>query len=219
MSYYPANIDVKNRKCLIIGGGEIAFRKAIQLSACGAKIIVVSPKFYGDFKSVKGVTLIKRRFNPKDLRGAFLVIAATDDSEINAKVSAACFAKNILVNVVDKTSLCNFTAPSIIRRGKLMVTISTDGASPAFSKELRLELQKFYPNDFGRFLIALSQIRSQVLKNVENPQKRRKILKAIGSKMMLEILRKKGATSSIKIAKSIVRKGGVEPPHLLGIRS
>lgn len=219
MSYYPANIDVNNRKCLIIGGGRIAYGKAKQLSACGARIVVVSPQFLKNFKSVKGTSLVKRKFNPKDLKDAFLVIAATDDSEINTKVSAACFKRNTLVNVVDKTKFCNFVAPSIIRRGRLMITISTSGVSPAFSKEMRLELQKFYPNDFGRFLNALSGLRSRVLEEVADPLKRRKVLKGIASRKILDVLRKKGAQSAIKTAQAIVRKGGVEPPHLLGIRS
>ena len=123
MPLFPIFINLEGRRVLIVGGGHVALRKAERLSPYGADIFAVAPEFIPGFAGIPGVTLLERRFEPGDIDGAALVIAATDDPELNAAVSELCRWENVPVNVVDDIEKCSFVFPSLVRRGELSVGI------------------------------------------------------------------------------------------------
>jgi precorrin-2 dehydrogenase/sirohydrochlorin ferrochelatase len=129
---FPINLNLRDRKCLVIGGGKIAERKVESLLSSGAEIALVSPKITRNLENLaeKGVIkFINRQYTDNDLNDCFLVIVATDNRELNHKVANDCLSRNILVNVVDDPKMCNFTVPSVLRRGSLCIAVSTDGKS------------------------------------------------------------------------------------------
>ncbi len=137
--FYPIYLDVKDKKCVIVGGGKVAYRKVCSLKEAGAEVVVVSPETCPEMANEEGLTLVKKNYDESVLDGALLVIAATDNEEVNKKVVADAKKRNIIVNVVDRPELCSFIVPSTINRGDLCISISTGGASPAVSKSVREE--------------------------------------------------------------------------------
>ena len=162
MPLFPIFIDLKGRRALIVGGGRVALRKAERLMPYGADICAVAPEFEDAFRSLSGVTLLERRFEPGDIEGAALVIAATDDGELNAAVSELCRWENIPVNVVDDIEKCSFVFPSLVRRGELSVGISTGGASPSAAQYIRRGVEQLVPEGFEDILGFLAAHRAAV---------------------------------------------------------
>lgn len=162
MPLFPIFIDLKGRRALIVGGGHVALRKAERLSPYGADIFAVAPEFIPGFAGIPGVTLLERRFEPGDIDGAALVIAATDDPELNAAVSELCRWENVPVNVVDDIEKCSFVFPSLVRRGELSVGISTGGASPSAAQYVRRGVEQLVPEGFEGILDFLSAHRAEV---------------------------------------------------------
>lgn len=139
-AYYPVFIDIKERNCLVIGGGNIGEEKVHKLLDCHANVTVVSPEVNdGVQQLVDGdrVTWHKREYSPGDLEGAFIAIAATDDNNVNRQIAKEAEERNVLLNVVDVTHLCTFIAPSVATRGDVTIAASTGGASPALARKFR----------------------------------------------------------------------------------
>jgi len=134
--YYPLMLKVKGEACLVVGGGAIALQKARALRRAGADVTVVSPRFTPAWARLR-VRRLRRRFRAGDVAGCVLVIAATDDPGVNRAVAAACRKRSIPVNVVDVPELCSFIVPSILRRGPVVIAVSTGGQSPSLAKALR----------------------------------------------------------------------------------
>lgn len=162
MPLFPIFINLEGRRVLIAGGGHVALRKAERLSPYGADIFAVAPEFIPGFAGIPGVTLLERRFEPGDIDGAALVIAATDDPELNAAVSELCRWENVPVNVVDDIEKCSFVFPSLVRRGELSVGISTGGASPSAAQYVRRGVEQLVPEGFEGILDFLSAHRAEV---------------------------------------------------------
>lgn len=162
MPLFPIFIDLKGRRALIVGGGRVALRKAERLMPYGADICAVAPEFIPGFAGIPGVTLLERRFEPGDIDGAALVIAATDDGELNAAVSELCRWENIPVNVVDDLEKCSFVFPALVQRGELSVGISTGGASPSAAQYVRRGVEQLVPEGFEGILDFLSAHRAEV---------------------------------------------------------
>ena len=145
MEYYPVNLDIKKRKCLVVGGGRVGTRKVLTLLDCGARVTVVSPDAKEkliELANSGAITLEKRQYRETDLDGIFLVIGTTDDEELNHQISIAAEKHNMLCNIADRPKVCNFILPSIVNRGDLTISISTSGKSPALAKKLRMELEE-----------------------------------------------------------------------------
>ena len=162
MPLFPIFINLEGRRVLIAGGGHVALRKAERLSPYGADIFAVAPEFIPGFAGIPGVTLLERRFEPGDIEGAALVVAATDDGELNAAVSELCRWENVPVNVVDDIEKCSFVFPSLVRRGELSVGISTGGASPSAAQYVRRGVEQLVPEGFEGILDFLSAHRAEV---------------------------------------------------------
>ncbi len=141
MRYYPVSLDIKNRKCLVVGGGGVGARKVMTLVDCGAKVTVVSPDVRGNLLELadRGLIILEKRpYRKTDLTGMFLVIGTTDDEELNRQISIDAEKLNMLCNIADRPKVCNFILPSIVNRGDLTISISTSGKSPALAKKLRI---------------------------------------------------------------------------------
>lgn len=180
--FYPVNLDIKGRHCLVVGGGAVASRKAKTLAECEAIVTAVSPEFSEVLKNLaqnSAVTLINRPYHTEDLDGKFLVIGATNDEQLNRRVNADAEARNMLCNIADVPDICNFILPSIIRRGDLCIAISTSGKSPAFAKRLRKELEKTFGDEYAVFLALMGEIRKKLLSQEHAPEAHKPIFEKL----------------------------------------
>ncbi|MDA8240509.1 MAG: bifunctional precorrin-2 dehydrogenase/sirohydrochlorin ferrochelatase [Nitrospiraceae bacterium] len=193
MNYYPAFLNLKSRKAVVVGGGKVAERKVSALLKAGADVTVISPSITPGLQkelSRKRIMHLSRTYRRGDLRGAFLAIAATDSPETNRRVSKDAPA---LVNVVDVPTECNFIAPSVVRRGPLLLAVSTSGTSPAFARTLRKELEKSYGPELSEYLKLVKKLRVRAMTAIPEKDKREAFLKGLASGEMLKALRTKGA--------------------------
>lgn len=183
MPLFPIFLDLRGKKVLIVGGGHVALRKAERLAPYGASITAVAPEFAPGFAALSGVTALERRFQPGDVEGVALVIAATDDAELNAAVSELCAWEGIPVNVVDDLALCSFVFPALVRRGELSVGISTGGASPSAAQYIRRLVEEQVPGGFEEILDFLAARRAQ-LKSALPAERRSTAYAALFSRCM-----------------------------------
>jgi precorrin-2 dehydrogenase/sirohydrochlorin ferrochelatase len=195
VTYYPAFLNLKGKKAVVVGGGKVAERKVLPLLKSGAEVTVISPFLtvrLARAKSRENIRHLARRYRKNDLKGAFIVIAATDSPDVNQAVGRDAPA---LVNVVDLPEECNFIAPSVVERGPLTVAISTSGISPALSRALRKELEGLYGRRFSYYLEFVKKIRTRAMTEIDDRKKREKFLKSLASGETLEMLRVKGLTA------------------------
>ena len=177
---YPVFLNLQGRFCLVVGGGAVALRKTKDLLACGAKVRVVSPQWIEGFQRLarsKKIQWSRRPFHPADLKKSWLVIAATDDAQVQRQVAQEAARKKIWANVVDQPGACSFIVPSVVRRGKLRLAISTGGISPALAQWIRKDLMRHYGPQWGRLLNGMKRMRGKVLRNVAQPSRRKRLFK------------------------------------------
>ena len=192
MSFYPVNLDIKDKGCLVVGGGAVASRKAKTLAECGGIVTVVSPKFSEALRELEKrseVTLVCRPYETADLDGKFLVIGATNDGDLNRLINADAEARNMLCNIADVPDICNFILPSIIRRGDLVVAISTSGKSPAFAKKLRKDLEKSFGDEYARFLTLMGAARKKLLSTAHAPEAHKPLFERLINHNLLELIK------------------------------
>ena len=166
MSFYPVCIDLEEKECVVVGGGRVAQRKVRGLLSCGARVTVISPGLTDELsiRETKGeITWKKREYRSGDLKGAFLVIAATDDKETQKQVHREATERNLLLNVADVPRRCNFILPATARQGDLVISVSTAGKSPALARKLRMELEKRYGVEYRAVVDILGAIRPVIL--------------------------------------------------------
>ncbi len=166
MDYFPINLDINGRRCLVIGGGRVAERKAQGLLEYGAQVTVISPELtecLDDLRRHERISWIARPYEKGDLAGAFLVIAATDDEKAQEKIHAEATEHNILLNVADVPKWCNFILPAMMRRGELTISISTSGNSPALARQLRQSMETQFGPEYEPLLELLGSLRPVVL--------------------------------------------------------
>jgi len=173
MDYLPAFHNVRGKLCLVVGGGEVATRKAGVLLEAGATVRVVAPEIEPDLARQPGVEAIVARFQPQHLEGAVMVIAATNDREVNRQVSELAQSHKLPVNVVDDPELCSFIMPAILDRSPLMVAFSSGGGSPVLTRMMRGKLETVIPQNYSRLARFAVRFRELVKERVTNPPKRR----------------------------------------------
>jgi uroporphyrin-III C-methyltransferase / precorrin-2 dehydrogenase / sirohydrochlorin ferrochelatase len=173
MDYLPAFHNVRGKLCLVVGGGEVATRKAGVLLEAGATVRVVAPEIEPDLARQPGVEPIVARFQPQHLEGAVMVIAATNDREVNRQVSELAQSHKLPVNVVDDPELCSFIMPAILDRSPLMVAFSSGGGSPVLTRMMRGKLETVIPQNYSRLARFAVRFRELVKERVTNPPKRR----------------------------------------------
>ena len=165
--YYPIFLNLQGKKCVVVGGGTVALRKVKALLDCGADVTVISPKPHKELSKLfrkKAIQLLRRNYEPGDLKDAALSFVATDVKEINRKVAEASKKNGTLVNVVDDSERSDFIIPSSFRRGHLSVAVSTSGLSPAFAKKIRAKLEKNIGMEYAYLLSLIAEIRSEIKK-------------------------------------------------------
>lgn len=176
MGYYPIFLQLKNKPCLVVGGGQVGERKVEGLLKAGARVTVVSPEVTPRVASLAREGCIEwrpREYEPADLEGKVLVFVATDDRLLNARVAGDCQALGILVNVVDAPEESTFLVPAIVRKGGLQVAISTGGQSPALASLLKERLEKVLGEDYEGFVRFLGELRSILKQKFPEDQKKR----------------------------------------------
>ena len=158
MTYYPIFLDLTGRACAVIGGGKVAERKVMSLIGALAKVTVISPRITNALaEQVRqgSLTHIKRRFKPGMLEGFFLVIGASSSKAVNTLVCDDGRGVGAMVNVADDPALCDFFVPSLVRRGELLIAVSTSAKCPALARELRIELEKNYGPEYAVYVELL----------------------------------------------------------------
>jgi precorrin-2 dehydrogenase/sirohydrochlorin ferrochelatase len=163
---YPIFAVIENKPCLVVGGGAVGERKVADLMAAGARVTVVSRTLTPELAALAGqgeIWYLPEDFTEAQVEGMALVMAATDDPEVNARVSAAAQARAIWVNVADEPQHCTFIVPALVRRGELTLAISTGGASPALARQLRQEFQQYLGPEYGPYLDLLQRVRTRLL--------------------------------------------------------
>lgn len=165
MAHYSISVNLAHRKCVVVGGGKIAERKAKTLLDFDARVHVVSPELTATLSELANQGLIEhaaQNYNSTHLDGAFLAVAATDDMLVNRAVSVDAQSRNILVNVVDVPELCTFFVPAMVRRGDLVISVSTSGKSPALARRIRQRLESDFGSEYGELAALLGEVRSEV---------------------------------------------------------
>ena len=166
MKTYPIFAVIEDKPCLVVGGGHVGERKVHDLLAAGARVTVVSRTLTPELAALASrgeIRYLPEDFSEAQVEGMALVMAATDDPAVNARVSAAAQARGIWVNVADVPEHCTFIVPAQVRRGDLTLAISTGGASPALARKVREELQEHYGPEYGPYLDLLRRVRIRLL--------------------------------------------------------
>ena len=182
MRYYPVFLDLKNVPCLVVGGGQVGERKIRTLQSSGSKIFLVSQDLtpYLEEQVRHGrIELLSQLYQTGHLSGKFLVIVATDDPILNAKIGREARDRGLLCNVVDKPRECNFILPSLVSRGDLTIAVSTAGKSPALAKKIRQELEEEFSEIYSLYLDLLGQIRDEILSRRMPQPENQKIFQAL----------------------------------------
>jgi precorrin-2 dehydrogenase/sirohydrochlorin ferrochelatase len=191
-NFYPIFLDVAGKRAVVLGGGPVAARKAASLYEAGAEVLVISPELCEQLSLMAGKGAIRnlpRRYEPGDLAGAFIAVAATDDPETNKKATAEARAAGILINCVRPPVAGNFIVPSSIQRGGLTLAISTGGGCPALSKRLRRDLETLLGREYGAFLLFLEETRDYLKKTLPDEHDRQEVLTAIVESGLVEAFR------------------------------
>lgn len=169
MDYLPVFLNIRERYCLVVGGGEVALRKANLLDRAGGRLLVVAPdvgQALTDLVADNGGEIRRRGFAEQDLEDAALVIAATDDETLNERVSQLAGQCGLPVNVVDRPALCSFIVPAVIDRSPVVVAISTGGSSPVLTRRLKEQLEISLPGAYGRLATLLGDFRERVKQRI-----------------------------------------------------
>ena len=155
---YPIFLNLDGKRCVVVGGGAVANRKARKLLQARAEVVAISPEVKPELESV--ATEVRRRpYREGDLEGASLVFAATNRREVNAAVTREARGRGIPVNVADEPSEGDFALPSVLRRGQLQVAVSTGGASPTLARRVRYELESAFGSEWAGVVEALGKAR------------------------------------------------------------
>ena len=179
MALFPMFIELSDKDVLVVGGGSVAYRKCVKLQPYGAKLTAVSGEFQPRFISLEGVKLLFRPFAQGDLDGRDMVIAATDDHALNARIAELCQGRGIPVNVVDEPENCSFIFPALTLRGRLSAGFCTGGASPTASAYFRSSFEESLPDGIEETLDFLADIRGRVIDAVPDQRRRARIFAAL----------------------------------------
>ena len=177
---YPINLELKDVEITIIGGGDVAYRKCKNFLDFGKNVKVVSNKFIDEFYKLKDkVEMIEDVYKEDYIRNSFIVVASTNNKEINKRVGIYCRNSGKLVNVVDDIELSNYTVPSYVKRGDLLISISTGGKSPSLSSKIKKELEEKYDDSYEEYINILGELRKEIIKNYEDISIRKKMLNGL----------------------------------------
>ena len=161
-SYYPVFLNINEKRCVVVGGGQVALRKVQTLLEYGAKVDVISPEICPELAAIIGIHVSRRQYQPGDLKGAFLAIVATDNHGINHQIAQEARSQAVLVNVVDDAEYCDFILPSLVRRGDMTIAVSTAGRSPALARKLRTRLEHDFGEEYAALVGLIDEVRREL---------------------------------------------------------
>lgn len=193
MPLYPVNLKIADRLCLVLGGGPVAARKVGTLLFCGARVRVVSPEVVEDIRQLAQAGRIEwwqRSYGRGDLQGAYLAIAATDRPEVQRQIADEAAGLPVLLNSADTPDACDFQVPSTLRRGELMITISTGGASPALSRQIREKLETEFGWEYAVAVTLLARLRERVVQGGKDSENHAKVFYDLLGLDLVESIRK-----------------------------
>jgi siroheme synthase-like protein len=193
--FYIACLKLNGRRCLVVGGGDIGLEKVEGLLACDAEVTLVAPEAQPALVQLAqegSITWAQREYETADLDGTMIVIAATDDTDVNIRVYDDADKRAMLVNVVDVPPLCNFILPAIVRTGPLAVAISTAGASPALAKRMKREIANMFGEAYADLAVMLNDVRGWAKGTLPTYQDRKEFFESIvnGDPDPIELLRR-----------------------------
>lgn len=166
-SYYPVFLNISDKRCVVVGGGQVALRKVRAMLEHGANIDVISPDLCPELVQLtkRGeINVLNREYQIGDLKGAFIAIAATDNDEINRQIAEEAKRNAVLVNVVDEAANSDFIVPSYLHRGEITIAISTAGKSPALARKIRTKLEKDFGDEYASLTRLISEVRAEAKK-------------------------------------------------------
>jgi len=195
MAKYPIFLELSGRRVVVVGGGAVAVRKAQMLLAAGARLVIVAEHIEDKLTSLwKGTNpeLIKSKYSKDYIAEAVLVIAATNNSELNNRIYKDCQELEILCNVVDAPEHCDFFVPAVVKRGDLQIAIGTEGHCPAYAGHLRKKLEQSFTDKHGEFLAELETLRKRIIKEVPDSADRKALLGQLVDDKSFEYFIQKG---------------------------
>lgn len=191
MPYYPIFVDLRGQRAVVVGGGRVAQRKIETLLAFGARVDVIARELTPvllEYAKEGRIGHRGREFADQYLEGAFIVIAATDDPLLNRQVSKAAKKRGLLINAVDQPGDCNFIVPSVLRRGDLLIAVSTSGKSPAFARKVRQDLEAEFGPECGAFLHLMGRVRKEIQARGLSGEENKEIFHKLVNSPILETL-------------------------------
>ena len=194
MNYYPLFLDITNKTCLVVGGGDVAERKVERLLACGAHVVVIAMTLTPALERMKKEGIIDQIHDDYDasyIHDAFLIIGATDRNEVNASISEDAKKAGVMINIVDDPEKCDFILPSLFQQGDLTVAISTGGKSPALAKKMREELEGIYGPEYRTLVNLLGALRGKIKRKGKSSDENKRLFEALVNSDILEHIRKK----------------------------
>lgn len=194
MKYYPIYIDIAGKVCVVIGGGVVAERKVDSLLLAGGSVTVISPKATKNIKKLardKQITLIVKGYKTGMLKGAAIVISATDMKRVNEAAHKETLSLGVPFNAVDCPDKCTFIVPSVVKRADLIIAISTSGSFPMLAKKIRLELEEIYGPEYAVFIRILGLVRKKLLKGRMGCDKKERVFKGLVNSAMPDMIRRK----------------------------
>ncbi|MBZ4646440.1 MAG: siroheme synthase [Clostridia bacterium] len=195
MNFYPVFIDITKKKCVVVGGGRVAYRKIVTLCGYGAVVEVISPEAIEEIKklSEKGSINLKiKKYSEDDIIDAFIVFAATNDTEVNNKITGDAKKLNILVNCADSPYDSSFISPAVFNQGDLTIAISTGGKFPKLSQKIKEQLKSQYSTEYPFIIDALEQLRQKALMGINDEETRKKLFDRVVEDDIIQIAMSKG---------------------------
>jgi len=218
VNFFPVFLQLKNRDCLVVGGGKVAARKVALLVRAGARVQVVAPELCDELIALleqNRITHSARKFEDSDIQDKVLVIAGTNRQDVNRRVSELAHAANLPVNVVDQPELCSFIVPSVIDRSPVQVAVSSGGTSPVLARLLRARLESYVPSAYGRLATLVENFRDKVKQRFSNTGQRRQFWENILQGEVAELLFAGRDEMARELLEKSLEESGDEP-HSIG---
>ena len=190
---FPIFLKLAGRSCLVVGAGTVAESKIASLVEVDAQVRVVAPAATPEVRSwalSRRVEWLQRGFQPDDLDGMFLVVAATSSMELHEQIFQEAMRRGVLCNIVDVPELCDFYYPAVVQRGALQIAVSTSGQSPALAQRLRIELEEQFGPEYKAWLDYLGEAREKLQPQKLDPQERKRLLHELASKKGFDAFRR-----------------------------
>ena len=194
VKYYPLFLDITDRRCVVVGGGDVAERKVERLLDSGASVVIVGKTLTPGLETMKKegrINHIDADYDKTLITDAFLVIGATDRDDVNAEISRDGREKGILVNIVDDPDKCDFVLPSLLKQGDLLIAISTGGKSPALAKKLREEMEQHFGTEYRTLLEVMGQLREKLVVKGRSSEENRRLFESVVHSEILKHIKDK----------------------------